>query len=513
MYFSPKEKTDSVLIKFMKLKYSGMFLLLIAGVACYNPVDAQKTAVKKTNNVVKREDISVNDTMKRVFVIDTNGVGIKQHPDSTSETVGSYSFGDSFQVVQSQNGWLAIRKDTTLRFVRQSATGDETDIPLTNQDLAEVFYEGDDKPEPYKNIEITLVTKKKFYAMKKSSINYFINDTNIIKKHNGLIKLPLKKGFERYRDKAHEYENNYEGQYPLLNKYLMSFSNYEAEDTNYEFIDKTTGKSSDESFSEIPDISINKKKIMCIKANYYSNCAEFAEYILGKNGSIKVYSFGQFKNWMPAQSKGQFWGNDNCYYIQVIPSIIYNWHYNNLHSTTTPRPDYNLRYIKIKIKGPTIIPKIDTPYYRGNNFGEQYKLTSTLTYEAQIKKIDSARQEILTHLNNFTKIEMTDVLEGNRFAYWKDKELNLVKWVVNRNDSEIDHLYYYKNNEVICETDAAKTIKTGKITYDEKFYFFDGGLFAWLQFNKRIDPNSDQFEYVKANTPRDEVSNWAHQKH
>ncbi len=496
----------------MKMKYVRIFLLLVLAIIWNNSTKAQHSDVHKPKAQAKRKSVPVTHAPQKVFVIDVNGAEIKQHPDSTSETIGSYSFGDSFQPIKSQNGWLTVKRDTSLGFVKKSAIGDETDIPLTNQDLAEVFYEGDDKPEPYKNIELTLITKKKFYEMKKTAVNYFIADTNIIKKRNGLTKLPLKKGFKRYRDDD-EYENTYEGQYPSLNKYLMSFSWYEAEETHYEFIDKTTGKNNNTFFESIPDISKDKKKIVCVKADVYSNCADIAEYKLEKNGSINVYASGEFKNWMPAENPEQFWGNDDCYYIQVIPSIIYNWHYNNLHSTTTPPPDYNLRYIKIKIKGPTKTSRADTPYYRGNNFGERYKLTSQLTYEAQMKKTDSKRQEILAHLNNLTKIEMKDVLEGQRFAYWKGKELQLVKWVVNRNGSELSHLYYYESNKIICETDAAKTIKTGQITYDEKYYFFEGVLFAWLRFNKRIDPNSDQFEYVKANMPRDEVINWAHQKH
>lgn len=336
----------------MKLKHPGIFLLLIAGVVCNCPVKAQKSAIHKQKVQVKREDISVNDTLKRVFVIDINGADIKEHPDSASATVGSCEFGESFEVLTDQNGWLKVRRaiwNDPSGFIKKSAIGNETDIPLTNQDLAQVFYEGDDKHGPYKNIELTLITKKQFYAMKKTAINYFIADTNIIKKHNGLIKLPLKKGFERYRDKAHEYENNYEGQYPSLNKYLMSFSNYEAEDTNYEFIDKTTGKSSDASFEAIPKISIDKKKIMCIQADFYSNCANLVEYTLGKNGSIKFYANGEFKNWMPAEDQEQFWGSDNCYYVAVLPSLVYYQpEYNHRHN-----PGYNFRYVKIKIKSPS----------------------------------------------------------------------------------------------------------------------------------------------------------------
>ena len=323
--------------------------MLVLAIIWNNSTKAQNSDVHKPKAQAKRKSVPVTQAPQRVFVIDVNGAEIKQHPDSTSETIGSYSFGDSFQPVKSQNGWLTVKRDTSLGFVKRSAIGEETDIPLTNQDLAEVFYQGDDKPEPYKNIELTLVTKKKFYEMKKTAINYFIADTNIIKKHNGLIKLPLRKGFETYRDKAHEYENNYEGQYPLLNKYLMSFSNYEAEDTNYEFIDKTTGKSSDASFEAIPNISIDKKKIMCIQANVYSNCADLVEYAFGKNGAIRLYAKGEFKNWMPAEDKAQFWGSDNCYYIAVLPSLVYYQHQYNHRNN----PGYNFRYVKIKIKGPS----------------------------------------------------------------------------------------------------------------------------------------------------------------
>lgn len=336
-------------MKTIELKYPVILLLLITCMSFISP------------NANKRNVIGIPihrpDTIKRaktVFVIDRNGVEIKQHPDTASETVGSYSFGDSFEVINSQNGWLAIRRDTALEYVKQSSTGKETDIPLTNKDLTEVFYEGDNKPKPYRNIKLTLVSKKEFDRMKKIAVNYLKLDTNVIKKHNGIIKLPLKKGVKKYIDKADEYENNYNGQYPILNKYIMSYSWYEAEITYYNFIDKTTGKSGRNHFEGIPILSNDKKSIMCVSEYISIDCSRVLVYKIRKN-AITPYAGFQFKNWQPAQDQTQFWGNDNCYYLPVIPSIIYNQHYTNLHSTIGPYIDYNLRYVKIRITGPNKI--------------------------------------------------------------------------------------------------------------------------------------------------------------
>jgi len=295
-------------------------------------------------------------TIEEVYLIDHDGIDIKKRPDSLSETVSSAAYGEKFNVVKTYKNWLLISVPNRHEsgYVKKSVVASENKIPLTKADLAEVYNDGDEPLEPYPNIELNLISRQQFDRMKKTSINYFLADTNVIKKYKKTIKLPIKKGFKILTDKL-DYNksdwniNEYIGQYLALNKYVVSNSDGEAEDFGYDFIDKTTGKMSQVSFNGFPFLSADKNSIMSLMANTYHNYAELDIFKFGRNGKIIWYANGEFKNWMPAPTDDQFWGTDNCFYSAIIPSLVY------FATVDAKKPaGYNYRYIKIKIKGPSV---------------------------------------------------------------------------------------------------------------------------------------------------------------
>jgi len=302
--------------------------------------------------------LSTSKVLKQVYLINRDGAEIKQYPDSLSETISGAQFGEKLDVVKINKYWLAVAVNNKYRigYVKKSAvTSDETKIPLTNEDLKEIYDDNNEGPEPHPNIELSLITKQQFYAMKKTAVNYFIADTNIIRKHKRTIKLPVKNGFKTLVDepdynKIDSNINQYIGQYPTLNKYLIMNCDGEAEGCNYTFIDKTTGKSNVGGFDDFPYLSIDKKTIVSLQANDYHNYAELYVYKFVKH-SWDTYVIGEYKNWMPVRTGEQFWGIDNCFYVPVLPSVAYYPSYAEKKGA-----NYNYRYIKIKIKGPTMAP-------------------------------------------------------------------------------------------------------------------------------------------------------------
>ena len=295
-------------------------------------------------------------SLEEVYLIDHDGADIKKLPDSLAETISSAEYGQLLNVVKTYKNWLlvSVPNSDASGYVRKNVVASENKIPLTKADLAEVYNDGNEPIEPYPNIELNLISKQQFDLMKKTSINYFLADTNVIKKHKKTIKLPIKKGFKILTDKP-DYnkidwnENEYTGQYPVINKYVVANSDGEAEDFGYHFIDKTTGKNSQVSFNGFPFLSADKNSIMSLMANTYHNYAELDLFRFGRNGKIIWYANGEFKNWMPAPTDDQFWGTDNCFYSAIIPSLVY------FATVDAKKPaGYNYRYIKIKIKGPSV---------------------------------------------------------------------------------------------------------------------------------------------------------------
>ncbi|MFP9098682.1 hypothetical protein ACLI09_06470 [Flavobacterium sp. RHBU_24] len=68
-----------------------------------------------------------------------------------------------------------------------------------------------------------------------------------------------------------------------------------------------------------------------------------------KNKTEVPSTYKEFANWSPV-GKG-FWGNDDCFYTPVVPTITIDNH--NAEEKERTVDAFNFRYVKITIKGPT----------------------------------------------------------------------------------------------------------------------------------------------------------------
>ena len=170
--------------------------------------------------------------------------------------------------------------------------------------------------------QLLLIEEKEFILKSKQTINYIINDTNQIKKRNGVIELVCEQTTRKFTDYIPDSTGNdediqtfeYIGQIPFLNVYIVLGVYWEEYD--YKFIDKTTGEEI-ASFFELPLISADKKQLICIAANPYEMTADVSYYKLNKN-QIQPIATMSFTNWMPADFSSQvFWNLDGSFYIGV----------------------------------------------------------------------------------------------------------------------------------------------------------------------------------------------------
>jgi hypothetical protein len=186
--------------------------------------------------------------------------------------------------------------------------------------------------------QLHLIEADEFLLKSKQSINYIINDTNKIKKRNGIIELVCEQTKRKFTDYIPDSNGNddeaiqtfeYIGQIPFLNVYVVLGIYWEEYD--YKFIDKKTGNEI-ASFFELPLISIDKKHLICIQANPYEMTADVSYYKLNKN-QIQPIATMSFTNWMPADYSSQvFWNPDGSFYVGVN-SIANFW---NKEGDTNP---------------------------------------------------------------------------------------------------------------------------------------------------------------------------------
>lgn len=173
---------------------------------------------------------------------------------------------------------------------------------------------------------LDLIEEKDFLLKSKQAINYIINDTNQIKKRNGVIELVCEQTRRKFTDYIPDSTEidiqtfEYIGQIPFLNVYVVLGVYWEEYD--YKFIDKTTGEEI-ASFFELPLISDDKKQLICIQANPYEMTADVSYYKLSKN-LIQPIAAMSFTNWMPADySSHVFWNPDGSFYVGVNSIATY----------------------------------------------------------------------------------------------------------------------------------------------------------------------------------------------
>ncbi len=321
------------------------------------------TVGDKAGNRIDYEKTKVIET---VYVIDRNGIDFKQQAEDNSETLGKYDYGTRLAVVELKGDWLGIR-DRIIReferngskievtawekvYIKKSSTGDLKTIQLNEKDLniiTSLTKQG--KTETDENgialnccLRIELIGKSEYESKKKNFVTFLIQDTALIKKKSGKIILRCENKNKVFIDKPDaETEmiiNDYVGKIEFVDKYLVKKTYYEG--SGYTFVDKKTGEES-KVFIEYPNISPDKKNIICISANPYSTTGDLEIYSINENKINLIFS-ACFKYWMPTIEREEiFWNNDGCFYVPVKHINAYWNESGNFND--------KFQYIKIKI--------------------------------------------------------------------------------------------------------------------------------------------------------------------
>jgi hypothetical protein len=324
------------------------------------------TLTTEDENTGNKIDYDKTKILKSIYVVDRKGTEIKQQADKKSKTLGTYEFGAKLEVIEETEEWFGVRDRITREFLRngskiestgwekvyvlKSKTGSINEITLVPSDLNIISslttnkktenFETDKELKDFLKIE--LIDKQLFDNKRSSSVNFLLADTTEIKKKKGIIELKCQAKVKKYIDKPDAEESmqvfNYVGQFEFLNKYLIGGSYYEGLD--YKFIDKSSGEET-QTFGEYPNISVDKKHIICIYTNLYEATADLELYAIDDK-QIKHTMSASFKNWMPTVDPGEmFWNTDGYLYLTAN------------HVNSFWKQDGNLndkcQYIRIKI--------------------------------------------------------------------------------------------------------------------------------------------------------------------
>jgi hypothetical protein len=192
---------------------------------------------------------------------------------------------------------------------------------LTENDST-TYYPEDESLTKYFSLE--LIDSKLYQAKKKKAISFLTADTLAHKKTNGIITLPCQKKTVTFTDLPSEEETNriyeYIGQINWLNAYVDYVMYWEYYD--FTLIDKTSGEATT-TFVDFPNISADKKNIICLGANVYENTADLDFYIIENKKIVQKMNTG-FKHWMPAgENTDMFWSNDGYFYLPVVSTNHY----------------------------------------------------------------------------------------------------------------------------------------------------------------------------------------------
>jgi len=187
---------------------------------------------------------------------------------------------------------------------------------LTENDSTTYFNEDESLTKYFK---LELIDSKLYKDKKKKAVSFLTADTLAHKKTNGIITLPCQKKTVTFTDLPSEEETNrvyeYIGQINWLNAYMVYGMYWE--DYDFTLIDKTSGERTS-TFVDFPNISADKKKIICLGANVYENTADLDFYIIDNKKIIQKMNTG-FKYWMPAgENTDMFWSNDGNFYLPVV---------------------------------------------------------------------------------------------------------------------------------------------------------------------------------------------------
>jgi len=282
-------------------------------------------------------------------------------------------------VISETDSLLMVAHDTnrdTLFYVRKNAVGTELDIPLDNNEVNELFrgsdytyynqvdewnavpacgetavkngeftYSDSFNPDDYADVEVNLITEKEFSKMLKTSIQHF-EENEAVKKVDSTLTIANKQ-FKDGRGEGNMPNTYfYEGEYKVLNAYLLLYVCEACEEYSHFLINKDTGEEI-ASFSNRPYFSASFDYVMDM-GQLFSDSPTIVSANKWKEKEGHGW-YKEFANWSPVGDG--FWGSDNCFYTPVIPSLTAETH--NSDSEARNAVKYNYRHIKIKLKAPT----------------------------------------------------------------------------------------------------------------------------------------------------------------
>lgn len=112
-----------------------------------------------------------------------------------------------------------------------------------------------------------------------------------------------------------------------------------------------------------------------------------------------------------------------------------------------------------------------------------------------ITNIDQSIQNIKNELHSYKKVEKINTNEGSRFVFFKDGEIRLITVKSIELNSEKNVEWYYLNGQIVYSETNWFDSKTKNNSYNEKCYFNNGHLIAWLNPQKEfVDNSSDEFK-------------------
>lgn len=234
-----------------------------------------------------------------------------------------------------QNTSKKIESLVTTNIVAKSDTVientiEEQEVPIqliTKHELTEkdvyVDYDGGNQLADYFLIEI--IDKDTFDKNKSMSVNMLSTDTTLIKKQNGILRLPCRKGEITFTDNLSDGENHkeytYIGEIDYLSAYVLSGIYWE--DWNYFMVDKTNG-STVQTFINNPYLSPDGKYIISVDLDTSEGIAYMDLYEVTDRKYVDPIIGMYIKKWIPINStEPMYWGNDNFLYIPIIHNQDY----------------------------------------------------------------------------------------------------------------------------------------------------------------------------------------------
>jgi hypothetical protein len=116
--------------------------------------------------------------------------------------------------------------------------------------------------------------------------------------------------------------------------------------------------------------------------------------------------------------------------------------------------------------------------------------------------IDNVRIGIKNNIASLTKVEKFKDSTGYRYAYFKEKDLQLI--TVYFKDQNIDKNveWYFSNGKLIYSEQTWINTELGQIVDNEKYYLDDNRLIAWVKTDKSlVDKTSHEFIEVDSKLP------------